>query len=196
MVRFTASQSIHLSVDPQPIPVGHYLRQPRRLINALMDMKRVDVLGDGRFRLTMRPLKFMMLHIQPTVDLQIDTEANGRIQLYSTGCQIRGNQYVNQRFDLHLKGHLAPICRQDSTHLEGTAHLVVEVELPPALRFTPRSLLETTGNGLLKSILMTIKQRLSSHLLSDYYQWVQSQLNDGQDPSTLSSSLHHQQSQG
>jgi len=196
MVRFTASQSIHLPVHPQPIPIGHYLRQPQRLVNALMDMKQVDILGEGHFRLNMRPLKFMMLHIQPTVDLQIETEANGRIQLYSTRCQIRGNQYINQRFDLHLQGYLAPICHRGSNHLDGTANLVVEVELPPALRFTPRSLLETTGNGLLKSILMTIKQRLSNHLLSDYYQWVQSQLNDRQDTSTPSASLHQQQSQG
>jgi hypothetical protein len=35
--------------------------------------------------------------------------------------------------------------------------------------------LETTGNGLLKSVLLTIKQRLLHHLLADYRHWVISQ---------------------
>jgi hypothetical protein len=32
-------------------------------------------------------------------------------------------------------------------------------------------MLETTGNGLLKSVLMRIKQKLMSQLISDYRQW-------------------------
>jgi hypothetical protein len=35
--------------------------------------------------------------------------------------------------------------------------------------------LEATGNGLLKSVLMTVKQRLLHQLLADYRRWVISQ---------------------
>lgn len=37
--------------------------------------------------------------------------------------------------------------------------------------FTPKSLIEATGNSLLKSILVRIKKRLISQLLKDYHQW-------------------------
>ncbi len=49
------------------------------------------------------------------------------------------------------------------------------VELPPPFSFTPKSILETTGNGLLKSVLLTIKQRLLRQLLVDYRRWVELQ---------------------
>ena len=45
------------------------------------------------------------------------------------------------------------------------------VELPPPFTLTPKAILETTGNGLLKSVLLTIKQRLMHQLLLDYHQW-------------------------
>ncbi len=34
------------------------------------------------------------------------------------------------------------------------------------------SILEATGNGLLKSVLLTVKQRLLHQLLADYRRWV------------------------
>ncbi|MBC6417497.1 MAG: DUF1997 domain-containing protein [Prochloron sp. SP5CPC1] len=36
---------------------------------------------------------------------------------------------------------------------------------------TPKPLLEFTGNGLLKSVLLRIKQRLQGQLLQDYHEW-------------------------
>ncbi|MGB7379631.1 MAG: DUF1997 domain-containing protein, partial [Rivularia sp. (in: cyanobacteria)] len=56
--------------------------------------------------------------------------------------------------------------------------LEVQVELPPPFSFTPKSILETTGNGLLKSVLLTIKQRLLRQLLVDYRHWVELQTKD------------------
>jgi hypothetical protein len=123
----------------------------------------------------MRPLSFMALTLQPTVDLRIWAESDGTIHLQSIGCEIRGIEYINQRFNLDLVGQLAPVQADGTTYLKGRADLQVQVELPPPLSFTPRSILETTGNGLLRSVLLTIKQRLTHQLLSDYYGWVMAQ---------------------
>jgi len=49
--------------------------------------------------------------------------------------------------------------------------LEVGVEMPPLFWLTPKPILEATGNGLLKSVLLTIKQRLMYQLLLDYRQW-------------------------
>ncbi len=169
---FTASQSVEIAVPQQPIPIQHYLRQPQRLVHALVDPNRIEQMADEVFRLKMRPLTFMSLSIQPTVDMRVWAESNGVIYLRSQGCEILGTEYINQRFDLNLKGHLSPYHFSTGTRLKGKADLQVQVELPPPFSFTPKPILEATGNGLLKSVLLTIKQRLLHQLLVDYRRWV------------------------
>lgn len=175
-VCFFASQSVELAVSQQPIPIQHYLRQPQRLIKALVEPSRVEPLSEEHFRLKMRPLNFVSLMVQPTVDMRVWAEPTGVIYLRSVGCEIRGVEYINQRFHLDLVGQLSPQQIAGQTYLQGQANLRVQVALPPPLWFTPKPLLETAGNGLLRSVLLTIKQRLVHQLLSDYAQWVETQL--------------------
>ncbi len=179
MTRFFASQSVSLVVPEQPIPIKYYLRQPQRLVRALIEPKQIEPLHNGQFRLNLRPLSFMMIQIQPIVDLQIWAGAEDTIWLESIRCEIRGNDYINQRFDLNLTGQLMPQSIGANTQLQGSANLEVSIQLPPALRLTPKSLLEKTGNSLLHSVLLTIKQRLMRQLFSDYREWVATQTNNG-----------------
>lgn len=170
--RFRASQSVEIAIAQQPIPIQHYLRQPQRVVNALAASSQIEALSDERYRLKMRPLTFMMLRVQPVVDMRVWAEADGTVRLRSIDCEIRGVEYINQRFGLDLFGRLRPVEHNGLTSLIGQADLEVRVEIPPPLQFTPKSLLEKTGNGLLKSVLLTVKQRLVHQLLSDYYAWV------------------------
>ena len=176
ITRFHAAQSVSFLVPEQPIPIQHYLRQPQRLVKALIDPKQIEPLKAGQFRLKMRPLSFMMIQIQPIVDLQIWAGAKDKILLKSVKCEIRGNDYIDQRFNLNLTGQLVAQAVGAKTQLQGQANLEVAIHLPPALWLTPKSLLEATGNGLLHSVLLTIKQRLTRQLLSDYHQWVVTQM--------------------
>ncbi|MEH1922645.1 DUF1997 domain-containing protein [Nostoc sp.] len=176
--RFTASQSVEIAVPEQPIPIQHYLRQPQRLVKALVDNSRIQQLSEEVFRLKMRPLTFMSLSIQPTVDMRVWAESNGIIYLRSLGCEILGFEYINQRFALNLKGHLSPQEFSTGTRLQGRADLEVLVDFPPPFSFTPKPILEATGNGLLKSVLLSVKQRLLNQLLADYRYWVISQTKD------------------
>ncbi len=174
-VRFLASQSVKIAVPEQQIPIQHYLRQPKRLVRTLVDPTRLEQLSQDCFRLKMRPLSFMILTIQPTVDLRVWTLSDGTLRLKSMGCEIRGVEYINERFAFNLFGRLYP-CQIDGVpHLKGLADLEVQVELPPPLQLTPKPILETTGNGLLKSVLVTIKQRLMHNLLVDYRHWAAEQ---------------------
>ncbi|GAB4374161.1 MAG: DUF1997 domain-containing protein [Elainellaceae cyanobacterium] len=192
-IYFSASQAAELAVPEQPIPIQHYLRQPQRLIRALVDPSRIEQLNAECFRLKMRPLSFMALSIQPTVDIRVWADSDGTIHLQSVACQIRGVEYINQRFNLNLVGQLTPQQTNNITYLTGRADLQVQVELPPPLWLTPKPLLETTGNGLLRSVLLTIKQRLMHQLLTDYRTWVLAQLTEEMGdvtPSSLLSSNH------
>ncbi len=168
---FTASQSVVMQVPEEVVPIQHYLRQPRRLIHALTDPSRVEQLSEQCFRLKMRSLQFLMLKLQPTVDMKVWATPDGTVHLESVGCEIRGVDYINQRFRLHLRGKLYPVHQGSNTRLEGRADLKVSVELPPMFWMTPRPVIEATGNGLLKSVLMTVKQRLVHQLITDYRHW-------------------------
>ncbi|MEG4800635.1 DUF1997 domain-containing protein [Microcoleus sp. ARI1-B5] len=170
-IRFNSSQSVEIAVPDERVPIQHYLRQPRRLVNALVDRTRTEQLSDDCFRLKMRPLQFMMLSIQPTVDMRVWAQSDGTINLESVACEILGVGYINDRFALNLKGQLAPEQKGGVTYLKGKADLSVQVELPPPFWLTPKPILEATGNGLLKSVLLSVKQRLMYQLLLDYRRW-------------------------
>jgi hypothetical protein len=172
-VRFTATESISLMVEDPLVSIQHYLRQPQRLVKAIADPQLMEQLSDLQFRLKMRPLNFMdIYHFQPTVILGVWTDGKGRVYLRSESCEMRGIDYINNRFSLQLKGQLIPEERQGKTYLQGKANLEVKVSLPPVLWLTPKPLLEVAGNGLLKSVLVRIKQRLVTQLLHDYHHWM------------------------
>ena len=169
---FQATESVQIPVKETEIPIQHYLRQPQRLVQAIANPQLMNQLSDNLYELKMRPINFMGIYrFQPIVILKVWAGKNGAVYLKSEDCQIKGIEYINRRFALNLKGYLTPQHNEGKTTLEGQADLEVKVDIPPALMFTPKSFLERTGNGLLKSVLVRIKQRLVTQLLQDYSQW-------------------------
>lgn len=185
-VTFTASESLEIIVAEQTIPIQHYLRQPQRLVQAIVETSLTENLSESRFRLKMRSLSFLnMYYFQPTVVLSVWATSGGTVFLQSEDCQIKGIDYINDRFTLDVKGKLAPVQKNNQTYLVGKANLEVKVALPPPLWLTPRPLLEITGNGLLKGVLLRIKQRLMSQLLQDYQQWAKQDIIAQNYPETI-----------
>lgn len=170
-LNFAASHSILLPVPNASVPIQHYLRQPQRLVYALTDRSRVERLTKECFRLTMRPRQFLTLSFQPVVDLKVWAEPNGAVHLQSVGCEIRGIEYINNRFDLTLNGHLYPLYAEGSIQLVGKGDVSVNVELPPLFWMTPQPILEAAGQSILQGIFLTFKQRLGHQLVNDYLQW-------------------------
>lgn len=176
VTRFSASLGVDLVVPEQPIHITNYLRQPQRVVNALAASSQIEPLGGEIYRLKMRQLSFMTLSIQPVVDMRVWATETSAVNLRSIACELRGIEYMQDKFVLDLKGQLSPCQRHGMTYLKGQADLVVQVELPPPFTFMPRSLIETAGNGLLMSVLSTIEQRLLQQLLRDYRHWVDLQM--------------------
>ena len=171
-VSFNASESVRIAVDNKTTPIQHYLRQPKRLVKAIADPRLMKQLSDDIYELKMRPINFMELyHFQPIVLLKVWSGSNGSVYLKSEGCQIKGIDYINERFSLKLKGVLYPQESEGETTLDGQADLEVGVELPTALMFTPKPFLEVAGNKLLKSVLGRIKHKLTTQLVRDYRAW-------------------------
>ena len=171
-VSLDAQESVQISVDNQEIPIQHYLRQPQRLVRAIAEPQLVKQVSDDAYELKMRPIDFMEIyHFQPIVQLKVWSGSGSSVYLQSQGCQIKGIDYINNRFSLKLKGVLYPHEQDGRTVLLGQADLEVGVELPAALMFTPKPFLEKAGNKLLKSVLGRIKHKLMTQLVQDYQAW-------------------------
>lgn len=171
-VSFTATESLEIAIEEQDIPIQHYLRQPQRLVRAIADPKQITPLSEERYRLKMRQLSFLDLYrFQPIVVVQVIATSNGTLAIASESCDLQGLELFQDRFSLDLQGQLVPIRQGETMYLQGQAALKVSLDLPPLLWLTPKPLLEVTGNGILKSILQRIKQRLLAQLLADYRQW-------------------------
>ena len=176
MRHFQVSQTLKMNVPKEVIPIEHYLRQPQRLIQAITDPSRIQQLNPSHFRLQLLPLQFMMLRLEPTVDLEVWTQAEGTLHLRSLNCEIRGAQFLPQSFGLELAGTLSPHRRGSTTELQGKADLKIQVDVPPPLKLLPDSVLDKSGRAFLNGILSTIKYRLERQLLQDYDRWVQGKL--------------------
>ncbi|ELS01396.1 Protein of unknown function (DUF1997) [Xenococcus sp. PCC 7305] len=176
--RFKATELVKILAPEAQIPIQHYLRQPHRLVTAITNPQLMTKEAENLYNLKMRPINFMEIyHFQPTVKLKVKSDAKGTVFLSSQECHIEGIDYINRRFSLKLKGILYPKTIENKTMLHGQADLEVGVDVPAALVFTPKALVEMTGNGLLKSILGRIKQRLVTQLLQDYQEWAATEIN-------------------
>lgn len=170
---FQAEETVNIEVQQKEIPIQHYLRQPSRLVKAIADKKLMKSLGNDCYQLQMHPLSFLdIYHFQPTAILKVWSGASGNVYLNSLSCEIKGIEYLNRRFSLQLKGKLTPREIDGQIYLKGKANLTVTVDLPPPLWLTPKPLLQTTGNSLLKGVLTRIKNQLMSQLMKDYYDFV------------------------
>lgn len=172
-----ASEQVKLPVQQQRIPLSLYLQHPERLVSAIARADQCHGLQADFYQLKTKPLNFWHLYsFQPEVILKIWSAPSGRVYLQGQQCRLLGLEELNDRFTLHLKGHLSPHQEQDHLYLQGQAQVRIEVTLPPALWLTPKPLLENAGNLLVREVLTRIKQRILKHLLQDYYQWQHSDL--------------------
>lgn len=175
MLRLASHQTAHMQIARRSVPLRHYLKQPRRLVHALMNPEQVEELRPDTFRFHLRGFQFLMLNIRPVVDLQIDVSQEHMLTVRSVGCKIEGNEFVDRQFALDLSGKLYLKEQDTVTDLRGEVDLAIAVGLPPILALTPHSLLETTGNQILRGVLMTMKQRLMRQLAADYEAWSRQQ---------------------
>ncbi len=175
MLRLFAQQSLTMQVRQEAISLQHYLKQPQRLVYALINPAQVEMLGTHTFRFYLKGIRFLMLSIQPVVDLRVDMQQPDLLTVRSVRCQFLGNELIDQRCHLSLTGWLKLQDQSSVTQLTGQVDLAIAVEVPPVLQFTPQSLLETTGNQILRSSLLTMKQRLLRQLVADYSHWSRAQ---------------------
>ncbi len=173
---FPAQQSASLTLAGSRAEVEAFCQEPEHLVATLIDRDQVIRRGSDLFRVQMRPIQALGLHIQPIVDLRLKTAAGARVTLKAAGCHLAGNDWLSQHFELDFQGILQPeTTTERSVTLTGLADLQVHISLPPMLRYTPAPLVQAVGNPIVQGVLLAIRRSLCQELPRQFYYWQQRQ---------------------
>ena len=168
VLAFRATQSLNLAVRQGTEDLPAYLQEQQRVVGALLSPDQLEPLGEGRYRYSVSPLQLFQLRIMPTVEIQVEQQAN-RLEMRSLQCNLDGVPGLDDDFQLSLSSWL----EATANGLVGEAKLGVQVTQPAVLRLIPTRLLESTGESLLNGILLTIKGRVGQQLIQDFQSWRQ-----------------------
>ena len=151
---FEARQKLDLPVTTNTERLPAYLLEQERVVGAMLDSKKLTLLGPGSFRYNVTSFKVFQLEVNPVVSIGV-VNSEGQLRMHATDSELDGLGLVDD-FELTLNATL------EVTHkgLEGEALLGVSVSPPPLLKWIPSQVLESTGQSILSGILLGIKARV------------------------------------
>ncbi len=162
---FQARQKLDLPVESNVERLSDYLLEQERVVGAMLDSKKLVLLGPGSFRYTVTSFKVFQLEVNPVVSIGVQN-SEGKLKMQATDSELDGLGLVDD-FELTLDATL----EATKKGLEGEAVLGVTVSQPPLLRLIPKSVLESTGHSILNGILLGIKARVGQQLVQDFKKW-------------------------
>ena len=165
LLSFDAKQKLRLSVTRNKGYLSKYLLQEERVVGAMLDSKKLEPEGGGKYKYTVTSFKVFQLDINPVVSIAVENEG-GILRMSALDSTLDGLGMVDD-FNLILKANLAAT----DVGLEGEALLGVSVSQPPLLKLVPRKILESTGHSVLNGILLGIKSRVQKQLVKDFLDW-------------------------
>ena len=162
---FDAKQKLKLSVTINKEYLSKYLMEEERVVGAMLDSKKLEPEGDGKYKYTVTSFKVFQLDIKPVVLIAVENK-NGILRMSALDSTLDGLGIVDD-FNLILKANL----EATDIGLEGEALLGVSVSQPPLLKLVPKKILESTGHSVLNGILLGIKSRVQQQLVKDFLNW-------------------------
>ena len=165
LLSFDAKQKLKLSVTRNKEYLSKYLLEEERVVGAMLDSKKLESEGEGRFKYTVTSFKVFQLDINPVVSIVVENQ-DGILRMSALDSVLDGLGIVDD-FNLILKANL----EATDIGLEGEALLGVSVSQPPLLKLIPKKILESTGHSVLNGILLGIKSRVQQQLVKDFLDW-------------------------
>jgi len=162
---FDAKQKLKLSVPRNKEYLSTYLMEEERVVGAMLDSKKLEPEGEGKYKYTVTSFKVFQLDIKPVVSISVDN-INGILRMSALDSTLDGLGMIDD-FNLILKANL----EATDIGLEGEAILGVSVSQPPLLKLVPKKILESTGHSVLNGILLGIKSRVQQQLVKDFLEW-------------------------
>ena len=165
LLSFDAKQKLKPSVTRNKEYLSKYLLEEERVVGAMLDSKKLEPEGEGKYKYTVTSFKVFQLDIKPVVLIAVENK-NGILRMSALDSTLDGLGIVDD-FNLILKANL----EATDFGLEGEALLGVSVSQPPLLRLVPKKILESTGHSVLNGILLGIKSRVQQQLVKDFLDW-------------------------
>ena len=165
LLTFNAKQKLKLSVKRNKEYLSKYLLEEERVVGAMLDSKKLESEGEGRYKYTVTSFKVFQLDINPVVLIAVENK-DGILRMSALESKLDGLGIVED-FNLILKANL----EATDIGLEGEALLGVTVSQPSLLKLVPKKILESTGHSVLNGILLGIKSRVQQQLVRDFLEW-------------------------
>ena len=165
LLSFDAKQKLKLSVTRNKEYLSKYLLEEERVVGAMLDSKKLEPEGEGRYKYTVTSFKVFQLDINPVVLIGVENR-DGILRMSALESTLDGLGMIDD-FNLILKANL----EATEVGLEGEALLGVCVSQPPLLKLVPKKILESTGHSVLNGILLGIKSRVQQQLVKDFLDW-------------------------
>ena len=165
LLSFDAKQKLELSVTRNKEYLSKYLLEEERVVGAMLDSKKLEPEGEGKYKYTVTSFKVFQLDINPVVSIAVENR-DGILRMSALDSKLDGLGMIDD-FNLILKANL----EATDIGLEGEALLGVSVSQPPLLKLVPKKILESTGHSVLNGILLGIKSRVQQQLIKDFINW-------------------------
>jgi len=202
-MEFGTVDEVELLLWEEPALIRRYLTErPDRVLLATWDAELVDRQALDVFRLTTKPMSFVNLNLQPSIDVRLtaapplsaenknDEDDGGQhlLLVESLAHSMNGmEQILGQRFAESLKIDVTGKLRAVSPPLgpggikgRGPVRLVGEVsfvtsgQLPLLFSFTPRPVLEGAAIAINRRIMTYAKGKFVKNLAKDFDRWAAS----------------------
>ena len=165
LLAFDAKQKLRLSVTRNKKYLSKYLLEEERVVGAMLDSRKLEPEGRGKYKYTVTSFKVFQLDIKPVVSIGVENK-DGVLKMSALDSTLDGLGMIDD-FKLILKANL----EATEVGLEGEALLGVSVSQPSILKLVPKKILESTGHSVLNGILLGIKSRVQQQLVKDFLDW-------------------------
>ena len=165
LLAFDAKQKLKLSVTRNKKYLSKYLLEEERVVGAMLDSRKLEPEGKGKYKYTVTSFKVFQLDIKPVVSIGVENK-DGVLIMSALDSTLDGLGMIDD-FKLILQANL----EATEVGLEGEALLGVSVSQPSILKLVPKKILESTGHSVLNGILLGIKSRVQQQLVKDFLDW-------------------------
>ncbi|WP_164928948.1 DUF1997 domain-containing protein [Gloeobacter violaceus] len=172
-IQASAQAALDVSLPAAPAEVRRYVSDPQRLLRSGFPPERIEQLGPDRFRLKVRPLVWMGLAIEPTAELQIGADDQGRAWAQLIAYELKGHPWLVKHLKIDFRAQLRTLDAMQAgrTPMQGWAEASACFPTPPFLAWMAEPVLSGAARTILESFLWILRDRLSRSLESDFRRW-------------------------
>lgn len=144
-----------------------YLSQPGRPLKALLNRKKVERMGDGRYLYTSRPYQLLTFELQPEVVFRSRWDGD-QLSIVFEQCTIHGLGRLQQLVQFRCQAWIRP----EQERLMAKADLSLELLPSGAGDLLPKPLMQRTGDLALRLVTDRLEKRCRTGLMKGALNWV------------------------